>query len=216
MFCINTDTLLLGQFLDFNKDKNVLDIGTNNGALLLYASRLKPKSLYGIDINEKAIELAKENLQMNDIKATLECIKVQEFKHEPFDIIITNPPFFENNHMRENDYKRRAMFEIELNIDDLFKAFTRLLKDNGYIYIIYPTSRFSEFYQKCLEYKYNIQLLRMVYDHHKDEATRFLCRLKRGKLTKMRIKKPIIVEGNNFRDLLSKETSCKKEDMKNI
>ena len=61
MFCINTDTMVLGEFLDIKKKDIVLDIGTNTGALLLYASKFKPKKLIGIDINEKALELAKEN-----------------------------------------------------------------------------------------------------------------------------------------------------------
>lgn len=201
MFCINTDTVLLGEFLDFRKGLKVLDIGTNNGALLLYASKREPVSLYGIDVFEKAIELAGLNLKENQVYAELECIRVQDFKHEPFDIIITNPPFFENNNPRISEYKRTAMFETELNIDELFKAFTRLLKDNGYVYIIYPTLRFSEFYGKCLEYKYNIQILKMVYDQNKDESTRFLCRLKRGPMTKTRVKKPIIVSGDRLIDL---------------
>ena len=42
----------------------VLDIGTNTGALLLYASKFKPKKLIGIDINEKALELAKEKYEI--------------------------------------------------------------------------------------------------------------------------------------------------------
>ena len=43
MFCINTDTMVLGEFLDIKKKDIVLDIGTNTGALLLYASKFKPK-----------------------------------------------------------------------------------------------------------------------------------------------------------------------------
>ena len=201
MFCINTDTVLLGEFLDFRKGLNVLDIGTNNGALLLYASTREPLSLCGIDIFDEAISLASLNLKENNVKATLKCGRVQDFKHDPFDIIITNPPFFENNNPRLNEYKRTAMFEKELNINELFTAFKRLLKDNGYAYVIYPTQRFSEFYGKCLEYKYNIQIMKMVYDKNKNESTRFLCRLKRGPMTKTRVLKPIIVDGDNFYDL---------------
>ena len=39
MFHTNTDTALLGEFADIRKKDVVLDIGTNNGALLLYAMR---------------------------------------------------------------------------------------------------------------------------------------------------------------------------------
>ena len=35
MFRINTDTALLAQFMKVKKGERVLDIGTNNGALLL-------------------------------------------------------------------------------------------------------------------------------------------------------------------------------------
>ena len=42
MFRVNTDTSLLGNYLKVNKEDSVLDIGTNNGALLLYASLYYP------------------------------------------------------------------------------------------------------------------------------------------------------------------------------
>ena len=43
MFCINTDTQVLGEFLNIYKQDVVLEIGTNTGALLLYASKFNPK-----------------------------------------------------------------------------------------------------------------------------------------------------------------------------
>ena len=49
MFRVNTDTHLLGNFMLVKKNESVLDIGTNNGALLLYASRYTD-DLSGVDI----------------------------------------------------------------------------------------------------------------------------------------------------------------------
>ena len=68
MYHFNTDTCLLGEFLDFKDNLSVLDIGTNNGALLLYSSLLKPKNIVGIDLNNEALEIAKKNLEMNNVK----------------------------------------------------------------------------------------------------------------------------------------------------
>lgn len=45
MFCMNTDTVLLGEQMVVRKGESVLDLGCNNGALLLYASRFSPGSL---------------------------------------------------------------------------------------------------------------------------------------------------------------------------
>ena len=38
MFRINSDTRYLGEFINVKQSEVVLDIGTNNGALLLYAN----------------------------------------------------------------------------------------------------------------------------------------------------------------------------------
>ena len=43
IFRINTDTHLLGKFIDIHRKDVVLDIGTNTGALMLYASLFDPK-----------------------------------------------------------------------------------------------------------------------------------------------------------------------------
>ena len=194
MFCVNTDTALLGKFIDFKKYQSVLDIGTNNGALLLYASLKAPRLLCGIDINEKALSLAKENLDMNEVEAELYHTRVQDFKHEPFDIIITNPPFFEMHNPKHNQYKKMAMFEDNLVLDELFKSFINLSKDNSSIFVVYPSNRFAEFYNMCLKYKYKMMVLQFVYDKNKDEALRFLVKLKRGQMTKIKILQPIMIE----------------------
>ena len=68
MFRVNTDTSLLGHYLKVKKGDRVLDIGTNNGALLLYASFYEPSLLVGIDINKDALEIAKLNLESNKIE----------------------------------------------------------------------------------------------------------------------------------------------------
>ena len=61
MFRINTDTFALASFMMIKKGEIVLDIGTNNGALLIEASRFNPKLLIGVDIFHEATELARDN-----------------------------------------------------------------------------------------------------------------------------------------------------------
>ena len=57
MIRINTDTEVLGEFLEVYRNDTVLDMGTNQGALLLYASKFTPKKLIGLEINERGCEL---------------------------------------------------------------------------------------------------------------------------------------------------------------
>lgn len=194
MFCVNSDTALLGMFMNFPKSKTVLDIGTNNGALLIYANRFSPILLVGIDVLKEALELANENLLMNDIKAELYSSRLEDFKHEAFDVIICNPPFFKEENKRYNYYKQVAMFEGGLSLDILLSNIKRLLKDNGSVFMIYPANRFLEFTLDCEKYGFKLMELQFVYDSNKDLASRFLVKLKKGKMTSAKILKPIFIK----------------------
>ena len=125
MFRINTDTCLLGEFLDFGPNLKVLDIGTNNGALLLYSSLLNPRELYGIDINKEALEIAKMNLKLNNINNyTLINDDIKTFKsNNKFDVIISNPPYFVSSEdlKNKNEYLKMARHEEYLTLKDLIK-----------------------------------------------------------------------------------------------
>lgn len=46
-FRFNTDTKLLAQFVRLKKQERILDIGTNNGVLLVYFDRFNVKELVG-------------------------------------------------------------------------------------------------------------------------------------------------------------------------
>ena len=67
----SSDTELLGRFLTLNEDDRVLDVGTNNGALLCYAALHDPELLAGIDLFPEVIALAEKNLTANGIRAEL-------------------------------------------------------------------------------------------------------------------------------------------------
>lgn len=194
MFCVNSDTALLGMFMNFPKSKTVLDIGTNNGALLIYANRFSPMLLVGIDIFDEALEIAKENLLMNDIKAELYNSRLEDFNHESFDVIICNPPFFKEENKRYNYYKEVAMFEGELSLDVLLYNIKRLLKDNGSAFLIYPANRFLEFTLGCEKYGFKLMEIQFVFDSNKEVASRFLVKLKKGKMTSAKILKPVFIK----------------------
>ncbi len=198
MFKVNTDTAILGMFLDEMKNKTVLDIGTNNGALLLYALYHQAGHLVGIDIQKEALKLAEENLSNYTKDYELHHVYVQDLKLDPVDVIICNPPFFENGNERDNDFYKTAMYEKTLPLADMFASFRRYLKDNGEVYTLYPAERFPEFYAACVKYKMKIMKIRFVHDKKRPYAQRFVAKLKIGKMTKMRVLAPIMVEKGYF------------------
>ena len=73
---------------------SVIDVGTGSGILMIAADRLGASEIYGTDIDELAVESAKENLELNKIseeKAKVykgDLISVVENKK--FDVVVAN------------------------------------------------------------------------------------------------------------------------------
>lgn len=177
MFRFNSDTVLLGEFMSVKKSDRVLDIGTNNGALLLYASCYSPKELVGIDIHPQAIELAKQNLLENNLEAKLIESSLQTFEDTPYDVIVCNPPYFNQKNTQlknDNEYLRSARHEDYLTLEELFTHVKRLLKTNGRFYLVYPSDRLHEVMVKAYESNLALSELKLVFDENKEFSTRFL------------------------------------------
>ncbi|MBQ3419104.1 MAG: methyltransferase domain-containing protein [Erysipelotrichaceae bacterium] len=198
VFKINTDTAILGMFLEDLHKKTVLDIGTGSGALLLYAHYHNAGKLIGIDIQDEALKLAQINISRYSDNFELINCSIQELKIDPVDVIICNPPFFEIGNLRKSDNWNKAMFEKTMPLDDMFKGIRNNLKDNGEAYILYPAERFPEFYQSCLKHKMKIMKIQFVYDEKRPYANRFVAKLKIGPFKKLKVLKPLIIKNGNF------------------
>lgn len=194
MFKMNTDTHLLGNYIDIRPNDVILDIGTNNGALLLYASRHKYKKLIGVDINIKALQCAKENFKLNNIDVEIYNIKVQDLKIDNVDVIICNPPYFTNEKfINKKDEILNARHDIELSLNDLFKSYRSLLKDSGRIYMIYRASKILDIFKYSELHKIKIRKMKFVYDARKDNAISVLLELGKGINTNVIIEKALVI-----------------------
>lgn len=197
LFKINTDTEVLGEFLNIYKEDTVLDMGTNTGALLLYANLFNPKKLIGLEINSKALELCKKNLDRNNV-SNYELINdnIITYQNELVDVIICNPPYFKTKEdNKSNDkYKNLAKHESELTLDLLVKSISRNLKDNGTLFFLYLTSRLDEV---VLEFKKNnltIKEMKFVYDINKEYSNVCLFRAVKNSDSGLVVDKPIIIK----------------------
>lgn len=79
---------------NISQGDSVIDVGTGSGILMIAADRLGASEIYGTDIDELAVESAKENLELNKIseeKAKVykgDLISVVENKK--FDVVVAN------------------------------------------------------------------------------------------------------------------------------
>ena len=196
MFCINTDTYALGEFIEVYKNDTVLDIGTNNGALLLYASRFNPKMMIGIDINEEALKLANRNMELNSI-SNYKLINADflEYSGEEVDVIICNPPYFKNEMDKSNNkYKALAKHDSYLPLDKLILGIRKNLKNYGTLYFLYQTSRLEDVILELNKNHLTIKEMKFVYDVNKEYSNVFMVKAVKGLKKGMNVCKPLIIE----------------------
>lgn len=164
MFRLNTDSALLGEFFSFFDDEVLLDIGTNNGVLLLYTLLKGKGKLIGIDILKEALDLAKYNLQLNNLEATLLFQDARFLTIEKVDVIVSNPPFFKNATISKNNYFSCAKHEMYLTLDDLFSCVKRNLKTNGRFYLVHRFDRKKEIIEIAKKYNLILKENKDVFD----------------------------------------------------
>lgn len=197
MFCINTDTQVLGEFLNIYREDTVLEIGTNTGALLLYANKFRPKKLIGIDINEKAIELAKINMNLNGINNyELKVSDGNTYSDNQVDVIIFNPPYFktDKNNQSNNKYLALAKHEDGFSLESMIECINRNLKNNGTLYFLFQTSRLNEVLQLLTRKHLIVKEMKFVYDENKENSNVFVLRAVKNAKEGMVVTKPIIIK----------------------
>jgi release factor glutamine methyltransferase len=126
-------------------DFHFADIGTGTGVLGLAMAKYFSESIgYLVDVSDKALEIAKSNLQKySELKSRLNLIKsdlLEAFKSDSLDVIISNPPYIDSEEVKSLmpevvDYEPHLALDggrngLEL-IDKLLKQAEIVLKNKG-------------------------------------------------------------------------------------
>ena len=184
MYHFNSDSVLLGRFLKAKHSHRVLDIGCNQGVLMLYASLHKPVEITGIDLFPEVLELCRQNLERNGVTGKLVCTDLQHFTDDPYHVIVCNPPYYNTSAdhlMNDNPYLQAARHTKYLTAEDLFSGVDRLLHDTGTFYTICRSSRLMKIISTAQKYHLYLNCLRIVYDHPQGTAKTALMAFSRSK-----------------------------------
>ena len=111
------------RLLPANKNLKVLDIGTGPGFFTIILEELGYTNIIGIDVSEKMLEVAKENIQKygknnSSIQLIQKDAQKLEFKSETFDIIVS----------------RNLTWNLE-KPQQAYSEWLRVLKPNGALFI---------------------------------------------------------------------------------
>ncbi len=168
-FHFNTDTKLLAGFMRIKKDETVLDIGTNNGALLLAADQYPVKELIGVEVLKEASEIAQMNAeQFFTHPYQIIHQAIQEVDIAEVDVIVCNPPFFkkaETNPNVQMNMRQLGRIEENLTLPDLCFHANRLLKSRGRFYFVHRPNRLNELFYYLNQNHFSVRGFQLAYDH---------------------------------------------------
>ena len=151
---VGTDGVLLGAWCPITNNQSpitntpfrVLDIGTGSGLIArMLMQRCPEAEVEGIDIDEAAVEQAREN----GVKAY--CSSLQEWQNDQsqmtnhkYDLIVSNPPYFQNSLKNPDRGRMTARHTDTLSYAELIHHSARLLKENGQLALILPADAETE------------------------------------------------------------------------
>ena len=133
----------------------ILDIGAGTGLLsLLLAQANNNATITAVEIEEAAATEAASNFKLSPWTDQLNLMHddIQNFGNHAntlYDIIITNPPFYEGDLKSPDENKNTAAHSTALSWNLLIENVAKLLNDSGSFYVLVPTLRAYTMQKLC-------------------------------------------------------------------
>ena len=141
---VGVDSVLLGAWVKCEHAKFILDIGTGSGIIaLMLAQRNHDAMIEAIEIEENAADQAGENFLLSPWRNRLQVFhtSLQQFKTKiKFDLIVSNPPYFENALKTPSAERNLARHTDHLSFEEIFHFGKEMLSLTGKFGFIIPVS----------------------------------------------------------------------------
>ena len=171
-----TDACLFGAWVAGKSEsktsiRNILDIGAGTGLLSLMLAQKNYAVIDAVELNADAALQAKQNFDLSPWASRLTVFHTNIIEYNPgkkYDLIISNPPFFEDDLKSDDLDRNAAMHSITLNLQVLLQQVKRLLAGDGLGCVLVPYHRTS-YLEKIIEeqgfYVSDKMLVKQSVDH---------------------------------------------------
>ncbi|MBN1113628.1 MAG: methyltransferase [Bacteroidales bacterium] len=149
---VGTDGVLLGAWVNTNQTNQILDIGTGTGLISLMIAQRSNAKIDAIDIDYDAYNCACQNVEQSEWKERIKVFNksLQDFSTDyKYDLIVSNPPFFENSLKASCNKRTLARHTDSLPFNDFVNICINLLSENGRLAVILPVLQGESLIEKC-------------------------------------------------------------------
>ena len=151
---VTTDACLFGAWMADKIEKkiiqpaSILDIGSGTGLLSLMIAQKSSSEIVAIEIDEKAYGQTKQNFTESKYSNRLQAFNadVKDWDSgKKYDLIICNPPFFENDLKSGDRNKNLAKHHSGLTLKELLHSIKNNLASHGNFSVLLPFHRMTYF-----------------------------------------------------------------------
>lgn len=142
--CFTEDPIGLVHFAKIGEKDTVLDLGTGNGVMCLYAKARYGGAYTGVDVNEAQIALAARSAARNGQPIRFLAMRAEDapdaLGHGTFTRVLMNPPYFTTGEPGPRAAARHADGSL---LSDWCRAAFLLLKNGGTLALCYPADQLA-------------------------------------------------------------------------
>ncbi len=172
-----TDSCLFGAYIADKiekriiQPKRILDIGSGSGLLSLMIAQKTQSIIDMVEIDENSFKQSKENFLESPWNRQLQAFNADvKTWNAPgkYDLIISNPPFFENDLRSGNKNKNIAKHDVGLTLNELLQSIKNNLEVDGNFAVLLSFHRIEYFKILAAENKFYLKeelLIKQTGDH---------------------------------------------------
>lgn len=176
---VGTDGVLLGAWAAVGEsDRRILDIGTGTGVIaLMMAQRAGCAHVAAVEIDAPSAADARDNVAASpwsDRVEVVECDIAGYRPAQPFDLILSNPPYFSESLLPPDSGRAAARHTQSLTFVALADSVVRLLAPHGRFALIVPVDAAARFRLTAVERGLYPQRMAEVWSTPRSGAIRML------------------------------------------
>ena len=118
-----SELLYMAGFEHDDLDGRVIDLGTGTGRLAIGAALLDAREVVGVDVDEQALALARQNAEMTEVQVEWVQSDIEEIMGK-FAAVIMNPPYGTRTIHADTRFLERA-FQLAPVVYSIHKSATR-------------------------------------------------------------------------------------------
>lgn len=201
-FCFGMDAVLLSGFAKVKKGESVLDLGTGTGILpILLDAKTEGGHFTGLEIQPESADMARRSVILNNRQDKIDIVTgdiknaLNIFGAASFDVIVTNPPYMNQNHGITNPESPKAIARHELlcSLEDVIRQIRSLLKVNGRMYMVHRPFRLPDIMELMNECGIEPKKMRFVHPYVDREPSMVLIEGVRGGNRRLTVEKPLVI-----------------------